>query len=271
MEPSSHPTRALHRLSDSLHHRLDMYAIAAGAAGVGMVALTQAAEAKIIYTKVHQVIAPNGIYPLDVNNDGTIDFLIEQSTSWYRLAAQGALGNGIAAPSGKSYVAAALKEGTTIGPSDQLWESNSWVQDMVVKACPEGGTRVPNTNKQQHAQTNTCYTSGPWADVENRYLGLRFKIGGKAHYGWARLTVHTEGFQSTAALTGYAYETVAGKAIHAGQIIDLDAPERRSSAPSASVGPGQHWEVGPASSASEAVGLDTLALGAGGLASRRKQ
>jgi hypothetical protein len=55
-------------------------------------------------------------------------------------------------------------------------------------------------------------------NVSNRYLGLKFKIDGKTHYGWARLTVQLPGnFLVKATLTGYAYETVAGKAIRAGQ------------------------------------------------------
>ena len=52
------------------------------------------------------------------------------------------------------------------------------------------------------------------------YLGLKFKIHGKDHYGWAhvktRLTIgHYTWFWAT--LTGYAYETTAGKSIKAGQ------------------------------------------------------
>jgi hypothetical protein len=37
-------------LSDSVHRQLNLYALAAGAAGVGMLALSQPTEAEIIYT-----------------------------------------------------------------------------------------------------------------------------------------------------------------------------------------------------------------------------
>jgi len=47
------PARVPSQLSESLHHRLNMYAIAAGAAGVGALALAQPAEAKIVYTPSH--------------------------------------------------------------------------------------------------------------------------------------------------------------------------------------------------------------------------
>jgi hypothetical protein len=68
--------------------------------------------------------------------------------------------------------------------------------------------------------SNTAWL-GPWFNggkgVKNRYLGLKFKIKGKFHFGWARLTVKTTKNDFTATLTGYAYETIPGKAIIAGQ------------------------------------------------------
>ena len=61
---------------------------------------------------------------------------------------------------------------------------------------------------------------GQWINdgkgVKNRYLGIRFVIKGKIHYGWARLTV-TPGKNFQATLTGYAYETIANKPIIAGR------------------------------------------------------
>jgi hypothetical protein len=63
-------------LSESIHRQLNMYAFAAGAAGVSVLALTQSAEAKIIYTQTHVVIGTNHIYELDLNHDGIADFKI---------------------------------------------------------------------------------------------------------------------------------------------------------------------------------------------------
>jgi len=69
---------------------------------------------------------------------------------------------------------------------------------------------------------------GRWANngqgVRNRYLGLKFMIRGKIHYGWARLNV-TLGHNTdvvTATLTGYAYETIPNKAIIAGKTHGKD-------------------------------------------------
>ena len=67
--------------------------------------------------------------------------------------------------------------------------------------------------------SGTC--SGPWNNVKNRYLGLKFLIGGAIHYGWARLNVacvtHYDQHQITGLLTGYAYETVPNKPITTGR------------------------------------------------------
>jgi hypothetical protein len=55
MKRSPRP-RDIVSLSDSVHQRLNSYALAAGAAAVGVLPLAQPADAKIIYTKTHQVI-----------------------------------------------------------------------------------------------------------------------------------------------------------------------------------------------------------------------
>jgi hypothetical protein len=65
--------------------------------------------------------------------------------------------------------------------------------------------------------SNATIVYGPWANVKDRYLGLEFKIKGKIHYGWARLSVTVSKTTITATLTGYAYETIANKPIIAGR------------------------------------------------------
>jgi hypothetical protein len=63
----------------------------------------------------------------------------------------------------------------------------------------------------------TNHTYGKWINVNNRYLGLKFKIKGKFHYGWARLSVHNFINDISATLTGYAYETIPNKPIITGK------------------------------------------------------
>jgi len=51
MKRSPRPRKTA-ELPRSLHQQLNLYAIAAGAAGVGMFALAQPADAKIVYTRL---------------------------------------------------------------------------------------------------------------------------------------------------------------------------------------------------------------------------
>jgi hypothetical protein len=64
------------KLSESIHHQLNSYALAASAAGVSALALSQASQAKIVYTPAHVVLhaRSNGHYYLDLNHDGVKDF-----------------------------------------------------------------------------------------------------------------------------------------------------------------------------------------------------
>ena len=67
--------------------------------------------------------------------------------------------------------------------------------------------------------SNRCSTKtiGPWQNITGGYLGLKFVIHGKVLYGWARLNVTVTDRGVFGLLTGYAYETVANKAILAGK------------------------------------------------------
>jgi hypothetical protein len=73
---SSRSTRAPANLSETVHQRLNMYALAASAAGVEMLVLAHPAEAKIVYTPTHVVIGLHDSYKLDLNHDGIADFTI---------------------------------------------------------------------------------------------------------------------------------------------------------------------------------------------------
>jgi hypothetical protein len=74
------------------------------------------------------------------------------------------------------------------------------------------GQMISRTSRGQR------YYRGSWENggkgVKARYLGLMFHIKGKIHYGWARLSFPNP---QGATLTGYAYETIAGKPIVTGR------------------------------------------------------
>jgi hypothetical protein len=210
MNRSPRQPRTASRLSQSTQQRLNSYALTASAAGVGIVALTLPAEAKIVYTSTHQVIKKGVSYNLDLNHDREIDFTLQvkgsanTSSSFIFLSAKPAAGNGVRGFGGEPGWASALKFGSAVGPY-QYFPGQAMAE--VDRSAGSG-----------------IYYAGSWLNVKNRYLGLQFKIGGKIHYGWARLSVQVTRSAITATLTGYAYETIANKAIHAGHTKAVDQP-----------------------------------------------
>jgi len=213
MKPSSVPPRTPSTLPGSVHHRLNMYALAASAAGVGVLALAQPVEAKIVYTPAHLVVPRGwpGVTFIDLNHDGIADFKLE---NWWNSDTEsgpegilsafpaaksdgnGILGYGTAGKGSLIYFASALRAGAAIGPKQRFYypKWNDWMLRASV-------------------------SWGQWKDVTNRYLGFKFGISGKTHYGWARLNAHfnPDNYKITAVVTGYAYETVPNKPIVAGK------------------------------------------------------
>jgi hypothetical protein len=203
------------QLSESLHRQLNWYALAASAAGVSLLALAQPSEARIVYTKTHQVIGANGLYKLDLNHDGKIDFAIKNQTRQYASTAINSLLVG-AATSGRGVEGTQSRYG-------------------FFAAALKGGTRIPNARKFAPVAkmafqcggvcgTSDYLTSGNWVNVASHYLGLKFKIRGQTHYGWARLSVSVskQPLAVTATLTGYAYETIPNRPIVAGRTSESD-------------------------------------------------
>src|SRR6202049_5291674 len=78
-------------LPDSVQRRLNSYALAAGAAGVGALALAQTAQARIIYTAVHKQLPINKTFYLDLNHDRINDFNFFLDFS-YRTAGDSIIG-----------------------------------------------------------------------------------------------------------------------------------------------------------------------------------
>lgn len=194
--------RSASQISPRLHQRINLYAIAASAAGVGMVAVSQPAPARIVYTPAHvKIVLNHGEIFFDVNHDGVNDFgfyaTTAQTTSGFRELldvgpAKLRQGNGVlSVHSGRHSCAAALRKGAKVGPGDPF-NSNNIVMAFVSTSA--GGK-----------DTYFC----PWVNrTKPAYLGLKFAIKSKVHFGWARVG---GGF-----LTGYAYETVPRKTIAAG-------------------------------------------------------
>src|SRR5580700_4672450 len=179
-------SRKTFKISDSLNRQLNTYALVASAAGVSVLALARASEAKVVYTETHQVTRARVPLYIDLNHDGIKDFVLR--TIYYRgsyfeagLDASGYrnINNAVAGRrfSRSSYffsAASALPAGARIGPERKFPVHHPF---MAVELF----SRV---HTSQHSDV------GPWVGkgqgVRNQYLGLKFVIHGKAHYGWAR-------------------------------------------------------------------------------------
>jgi hypothetical protein len=243
--------RATAELSKSLQQQLNTYALAAAAAGVGLLALAPHAEAKIIYTPTHAKVVSGQALPLDLNHDGIVDFnLVAQGSIVgtdivYSLAACQFIGQGSRGAfcinsfstnliRNVGVFAAALRPGAEI-EDGKRFRSNGVVLGKI---------------ERTYSHT---YWQGPWFNggkgVKNRYLGLKFKVKGRFHFGWARITVTTTKNRFTTLLTGYAYETIPGKAIIAG----------------ATKGPDDELTTSFNTHVPQAATLGMLALGAPGL------
>jgi hypothetical protein len=184
-----------------------MYALAASAAGVSVLALAQPSEAKIVYTTVHVIIGHGGVsdYKLDLNHDGVTDISFSTARNactsgcFVYLFADLPTGNEVRAEKFESggYSVSALRRGARIGNAGLV-------------ACAGACLMAFDGSGIYHPR-------GEWLNVKNRYVGLKLEIRGKAHFGWARLSVAIQPSQVTATLTGYAYETIPNKPIIAGK------------------------------------------------------
>lgn len=175
---------------ERLKKRLLAYAAAAGAVGMGAVA-PPCAQADIIYTPADIHIAPRSHYFLDLNHDGIDDFkLINRATSGFAypyMRAKGLQHNGVL---GSGYFAARLSQGATIGPGSSFTRRGLMGSGL-------GG--------------------GPWIGSFTGYLGLEFEVDGLPYYGWAEISVGFGQRGYREGLLGYAYDTIPGQAIRAGQ------------------------------------------------------
>lgn len=184
-------------LNDRLNKNLLAYMATASAAGVSLLAITQSAEAKVVYTPAHRPITVGS--RLDLNGDGIPDFTFRSN-----LYICGTCGYfQVLAPKPNKFMSGGqpLAAGVSVGPSAEFHGG----REIMVDWCSCSGN--PSTG-------------GPWLGIQNEYMGFQFNIKGQLHFGWARFSVTDKGGIT---LTGYAYETVALKPIMTGDTGGNDA------------------------------------------------
>jgi hypothetical protein len=208
-----------------------------------MLALAQPCQAKIVYTTAHITVPTNTLLPLDLNHDGVNDlsFTIGAAADSSFLFAYNLRTNGVVGEAQNYRFASALKPGAHIGAERKFL------------AGPK-----PDLLWGDYASSGGGGTLGKWKNADDRYLGVKFSIKGKIHYGWVRLRVSLPS-RIDAVITGYAYETIPGKAIIAGRTKGLSDGVEQSDA------------VVPVVATPQSATLGLLALGSNGWSIWRRE
>jgi len=233
MKRSSRFSATPTNLSASAQKKLNAYALVAGAAAAGgyMFASPPLADGKVVYTPAHDKLQNGVVRPIDLNHDRVADFYlvtgVRYGDQWLSVCDHSVVptytGRQFYCKTGTNFPNAAILAYSTMG--GKKYE--------LARALRKGsrigkGRRFGSMGKAQpmaNIKTFSSWWLGPWLDqgkgIKAGYLGLRFQIQHKIHYGWARLCVKTHvvnGINSfTATLTGFAYETIPGKGIVAGK------------------------------------------------------
>jgi hypothetical protein len=231
-------TRKTIEVSERFNKRWLGYAAAAGAAGVGVLGGAQPANADIIYTLTNTPVSGtvsinmDGVTALSLTNHasvfGTCFPLGNGGCLWHefggaRMSAGGpnvimaGQGNSVAQLPRGAYLGASLAMPGIGGPvmasergnfgffaSSNSWNGHSWRHHRSSFLGPLQASQA----------------AGQWGGG-NGYLGFEFLAPDGWHYGWASVDVGvkniTEDFSYQETLIGYAYNTVPGQPLLAGQ------------------------------------------------------
>lgn len=150
--------------------------------------------AQIIYTDIPDA-TPNATFPLDLNNDGNVDFMLQFGGSagnigvlCYPQQNNAYAGNLV----GSDYLPWALSASTSICDSLSTWYGTNYPGTMALGA-----------------------NIGYWPGAIDRYLALKLIVGTNTYFGWVRIDVITTSTSFT--VKDYAYNSTPNDCIQAGQ------------------------------------------------------
>lgn len=151
--------------------------------------------AQIVYTDIPDV-TPNATFPLDLNNDSIVDFMLHFGGSGGAIGAYCTPQNNNAY-SGNTvngdYFPWALAASTTICDTLATWYNVNFPGTMGL------GT-----------------STGYWPGQTDKYLALQLIVGTNTYYGWVRLDVYAT--SSSFTVKDYAYESTPNACIVTGEI-----------------------------------------------------
>jgi hypothetical protein len=183
------------------------------------VTVAQPSLAEIVYTQTNVSITVGGSSDIDLNRDGIADFTVKSKLIQaycqlgdeyvWSLSVIPATWSGVVVAPGNTWsdYASALRIGALIGSHQSFYPSSSIMAEVYWGTCSSG-------------------SAGQWLNQHGRYLGFQFQgTDNVIHYGWAMVSnaVYLDGkghLQTATVLSGYAYETIAGQEIQAGQMSE---------------------------------------------------
>ena len=149
--------------------------------------------AQVIYTDILDA-TPNATYPLDLNNDNIVDFLIQFDLG-DKVMCKPQNNNAYAGDFiGGVHLPLALSSAINICDALMTW------YDSV-----NPGTMAWGTN------------TGNWVGATDKYLALKLIVGSSTYFGWARLDVEPTSTSFT--IKDYAYQSTPNTCIESGQIF----------------------------------------------------
>jgi hypothetical protein len=192
-------------MKKNLQSRISKYTAVAGA-----VVSAAGAQAQVVYTDVnpdysHDAPQNNGFaaYPLDLNNDQTVDFVVASRdtvtpNAHVRLtfAAPYGAGNAVAGETPSAYDYALALDINTMVDSTLNW--------------------IAATNTMAYNVDSANPYNENWNGVTDKYLGLQFVVGGNTHYGWARLDCNAIG--DSVVVKDYAFDATPNTGIMTGNM-----------------------------------------------------
>ncbi|HTS35157.1 MAG TPA: hypothetical protein VMH04_05755 [Candidatus Solibacter sp.] len=196
-------------------HCLQQY----GAAALGVVAVSAVASAQvsvpthnIIYIPANIAVDTGAlrstITSIDLNRDGVTDLWLIASHFTDFFSGGGHAGYG--------------RITVSMGAGNFAIVSHALPKGMIIDkggSFKSGRHSIAYAGSISYKTLKDSTAQGPFVNVKNKYLGLRFLINGKMHEGWIRFTLAPKGDRITGAITGYAFDTVPNETgLAAGQI-----------------------------------------------------
>ena len=199
--------------NNTIESKIKRYTALAG----GITAIAGVANAQVVYTDINpdQLVTGNGgMYSLDVDNDGTVDFslttmVVTSSYTYYGMNISLQYDAAVVSPaaSGNSMMTsyssgvANVPVGSAIGSSGSFSSASGFLGYSLTYSITGS------------LSTSGSFSGGNFINGEG-FVGLKFDISGDTHYGWARVEVTPDG--TTLSVKDYAYESTANTAILSG-------------------------------------------------------